>query len=94
VIGQHPHAPTAAAHSSFTNHLKEQTMSFNFDNFISAMAKMLPAVGEAVIALHPNNATEALKIQVGTQLIQVIAGSLHQSAAKSADTAGSGDAQA
>jgi hypothetical protein len=56
-------------------------MSFNFENFMSAMAKLLPAVGEAVIALHPNNAAEALKIQVGTQLISMIAASLHQSTA-------------
>jgi hypothetical protein len=57
-------------------------VSFNFDNFMSAVAKMVPAVGEAVIALHPNNATEAVKIQIGAQLIQAIAASLHQSAAK------------
>lgn len=55
-------------------------MSFNFDNFMAAMAKILPVVGETVIALHPNNANEALKIQVGTQLISAIAASLHQSA--------------
>jgi hypothetical protein len=62
-------------------------MSFNFDNFMSAMAKLLPAVGEAVIALHPNNATEAMKIQVGTQLISMIAASLHQSTATAAAVA-------
>jgi hypothetical protein len=62
-------------------------MSFNFENFMSAMAKLLPAVGEAVIALHPNNATEALKIQVGTQLISMIAASLHQSTATAAEAA-------
>lgn len=55
-------------------------MSFNFDNFMSAMAKILPAVGETVIALHPGNAAEAIKIQAGTALIQAIASSLHQSA--------------
>lgn len=60
-------------------------MSFNFDNFLSAMAKMLPAVGEAVIALHPNNAAEALKIQIGTQLISAIATSLHQASAAPSD---------
>lgn len=56
-------------------------MSFNFQNFMDAMAKLLPAVGEAVVALHPNNPNEALKIQVGTQLISMIAASLHQSTA-------------
>lgn len=60
-------------------------MSFNFDNFMSAMAKILPAVGETVIALHPSNTNEAIKIQVGTQLISAIAASLHQSAAKASD---------
>lgn len=55
-------------------------MSFNFDKFMSAMAKILPAVGETVIALHPNNPNEALKIQLGTQLISAIAQTLHQSA--------------
>lgn len=54
-------------------------MSFNFENFLAGMAKLLPAVGEAVIALHPNNPNEALKIQVGTQLITAIAASLHES---------------
>lgn len=58
-------------------------MSFNFDNFLSAMAKIIPVVGETVIALHPNNPNEALKIQVGSQLIAAIAASLHQSAAQS-----------
>lgn len=62
-------------------------MSFNFENFMSAMAKLLPAVGEAVIALHPNNATEALKIQVGTQLISMIAASLHQTTNTGVDAA-------
>jgi hypothetical protein len=56
-------------------------MSFNFENFMTAMAKLLPAVGEAVIALHPNNPNEAQKIQVGMQLISMIAASLHQSSA-------------
>lgn len=55
-------------------------MSFNFNNFLAAMAKILPAVGETVIALHPNNPNEALKIQVGTQLITAIAATLHESA--------------
>ena len=62
-------------------------MSFNFDNFLSAMAKMLPAVGEAVIALHPNSAAEAIKIQVGTQLISAIAASLHQASTTASDAA-------
>lgn len=62
-------------------------MSFNFENFLSAMAKILPAVGETVIALHPGNANEAIKIQVGTQLISAIVASLHQSATAPSDTA-------
>lgn len=66
-------------------------MSFNFENFMTAMAKLLPAVGEAVIALHPNNPNEALKIQVGTQLISMIAASLHQSTAATASVAPSSD---
>jgi hypothetical protein len=53
-------------------------MSFNLDNFLSAVAKTVPAVGEAVIALHPNNPNEALKIQVGAQLLQMFVASLHQ----------------
>lgn len=53
-------------------------MSFNFTNFMDAMAKLLPAVGEAVIALHPGDAPEAMKIQFGTQLIGILAASLHQ----------------
>jgi hypothetical protein len=62
-------------------------VNFNFDNFMTAMAKLLPAVGEAVIALHPNNPNEALKIQVGTQLISMIAASLHQTTAAQAPAA-------
>lgn len=60
-------------------------MSFNFENFMAAMAKLLPAVGETVIALHPGNVNEAIKIQVGTQLISAIAASLHQSATAPSD---------
>ena len=56
-------------------------MSFNFDNFMAAMGKILPAVGETVIALHPANVAESIKIQLGTQLITAIAASLHESAA-------------
>lgn len=67
-------------------------MSFNFDNFLSAMAKMLPAVGEAVIALHPGNAAEAIKIQVGTQLISAIASSLHEAAQATAPEVGTPNA--
>ena len=62
-------------------------MSFNFDNFLSAMAKILPAVGETVIALHPGNTAEAIKIQVGTQLITAIATTLHESAQATAPAA-------
>lgn len=55
-------------------------MSFNFNNFMDAMSKLLPAVGEAVIALHPNNPNEALKIGLGVNLIQAATQILHQSA--------------
>jgi hypothetical protein len=51
-------------------------MSFNFSAFISAMTQMLPAVGQAVEALHPGDDQEALKINVGTALITGIATAL------------------
>jgi len=54
-------------------------MSFNFDNFMTAMAKLLPVVGETVIALHPDNPNEAMKIRVGAGLVKAIVDSLHQS---------------
>ena len=55
----------------------------SFDNFLAAAAKTLPVVGEAVIALHPNNPNEAMKIQVGAQLVQMFVASLHQVATSS-----------
>lgn len=60
-------------------------MSSNFDRFLSAVTSMLPAVGQAVVTLHPDNAQEALKIQVGTALIQGIVAALHQSSVPAAD---------
>lgn len=66
-------------------------MSFNFDNFMNAMAKLLPAVGETVIALHPGNPDEAMKIRVGAGLVKAIVDSLHQSSA-STQTGDSGNA--
>lgn len=56
-------------------------MSFKFTDFVDAMAKLLPVVGEAVITLHKDNPNEAFKIGVGVDLIQAAATILHQSAA-------------
>jgi hypothetical protein len=55
-------------------------MSIKFDDFMAAMSKLLPAIGETVVALHPNNANEAMKIGLGINLIQAAATILHQSA--------------
>jgi hypothetical protein len=57
----------------------------NLNNFLAAMTKILPVVGETVIALHPNNPNEALKIRVGAELVKAIADSLHQSSTPPAD---------
>lgn len=54
-------------------------MSFNFQNFMTAIGELVPAVGRAVIALHPENPNEAVKIALGVELIQAATAILHQS---------------
>lgn len=54
-------------------------MSFNFNDFISAIGELVPAVGRAVVTLHPNNPNEALKIALGVELIQAATAILHKS---------------
>lgn len=51
----------------------------NLKNFLASMAAMLTPIGEAVIAMHPNNPNEAFKIELGTQLLQGVAATLLQS---------------
>ena len=42
---------------------------FSWLMILESLATMLPAIGKAVETLHPDNATEALKINTGVALV-------------------------
>lgn len=53
-------------------------MKFNLSNILDALAAGLPAIGQMVVALHPADTAEEIKIAAGVQLVQILAASLHQ----------------
>lgn len=53
-------------------------MKFNLSNILDALSAGLPAIGQMVVALHPGDAAEEIKIASGVQLVQILAASLHQ----------------
>lgn len=58
-------------------------MKFNLSNILDALAVSLPNIGQMVVALHPGDTAEEIKIAAGVQLVQILAASLHQVAATS-----------
>lgn len=56
-------------------------MKFNLSNILDALSAGLPAIGQMVVALHPADTAEEIKIAAGVQLVQILAASLHQVAA-------------
>lgn len=56
-------------------------MKFNLSNLLDALSAGLPAIGQMVVALHPADTAEEIKIAAGVQLVQILAASLHQVAA-------------
>lgn len=54
--------------------------AFNFQSFLSTFANtLLPAIGQAVEALHPGDNVEAAKITVGTALIAATVNAIQSS---------------
>lgn len=53
-------------------------MKFNLSNILDALSAGLPAIGQMVVALHPGDTAEEIKIAAGVQLVQILAASLHQ----------------
>lgn len=53
-------------------------MKFNLSNILDALSAGLPAIGQMVVALHPADTKEEIKIAAGVQLVQILAASLHQ----------------
>lgn len=51
---------------------------FNLSNILDALSAGLPAIGQMVVALHPGDTPEEIKIAAGVQLVQILAASLHQ----------------
>lgn len=62
-------------------------MKFNLSNILDALAAGLPSIGQMVVALHPGDTAEEIKIAAGVQLVQILAASLHQVAASAAPAA-------
>lgn len=56
-------------------------MKFNLSHILDALSAGLPAIGQMVVALHPGDTAEEVKIAAGVQLVQILAASLHQVAA-------------
>lgn len=50
----------------------------NFLAWAELIAQMMPMIGHVVTALHPDNTTEAAKIQTGTMLLTAMTGAVHQ----------------
>lgn len=56
----------------------------NFKQLLAGFEAAVPAVGQVVAAMHPENALEGAKIAAGVQLFQFLAAGLHQIATASA----------
>lgn len=59
----------------------------NLKSFLAGLEAAVPAVGQIVVAMHPENATEGVKIAAGVELFKLVAAGMHQIAAASASPA-------
>lgn len=59
----------------------------NLKQLLAGFEAAVPAVGQIVTAMHPENAAEGVKIAAGVELFKLFAAGMHQIAAASAAAA-------